>query len=163
MVDAPIPTSASETHGPEIITYSDVKGAVRDALYEPFATFENLARIMHGLSQRNGTLLATTKSNQYPSPYVTPECRSEGPYSRECFSPPVDYAEEVVGAIACSDGPDQTNMTSGDFLEYWQGLRRESIYLGDRWARNRLFCIFWKLRPKFTYPGMGFHRLLRPS
>lgn len=115
MINAPITVSASEIHGPEIITRSDVKGAIREALYEPFAKFENLANIMHSISQRNGTLLASMKLEQQPSPGVTPDCR---PYSKKCFPPPLDYAEEVVGAISCSDGPDQINMTAEQFVAY---------------------------------------------
>ncbi|PQE07091.1 Peptidase S33 tripeptidyl aminopeptidase-like C-terminal protein [Rutstroemia sp. NJR-2017a BVV2] len=152
IADAPISVPVSDVRGPAVITHSDVKGAVRDALYSPFESFEKLGRIMHDISQGNGTLLADSKTNEYLSQDLTPECRLHGPYSRYCFSPPADYAEEVVGAIACSDGPDQTNMTAADFLEYWRRVRRESIYLGDRWARNRLMCVFWRLRPRVTYP-----------
>lgn len=158
--DAPIAVSASDIRGPEIITYNDVKSVVREALYSPFRTFEILAQIMLDISHGNGTLLADAKLKQQPSPDVGPKCGSNGPYSEECFSPPVDYAEEVVGAISCADGPDQTSMTTTDFLEYLEGVRRESIYLGDRWARNRLLCIFWKLRPNVTYSGIRILRLL---
>ncbi|TGO09418.1 hypothetical protein BTUL_0166g00160 [Botrytis tulipae] len=153
VTDAPIPVSISDVRGPEIITSSDVKGAVRLALYSPFEEFERLARIMYDISQGNGTLLADSKSTEYPWQNLQPSCCSSDPYSPYCFSPPIDYAEEVVGAISCSDGPDQTNMTATDFLEYWQRVRKESIYLGDRWAKNRMLCAFWKLRPKLTFPG----------
>lgn len=154
VTDAPIPVSISDIRGPEIITSSDVKGAVRLALYSPFEKFERLARIVYDISQGNGTLLANSKSTEYPWQNVQQRCRSSDSYSPYCFSPPIDYAEEVVGAISCSDGPDQTNMTATDFLEYWQRVRKESIYLGDRWAKNRMLCAFWKLRPKLTFPGM---------
>ncbi|PQE28277.1 Peptidase S33 tripeptidyl aminopeptidase-like C-terminal protein [Rutstroemia sp. NJR-2017a BBW] len=152
IADAPISVPISDVRGPAVITHSDVKGAVRDALYSPFESFEKLGRILLGISQGNGTLLADSKMNEYLSQGLTPKCRLHGPYSRYCFSPPADYAEEVVGAIACSDGPDQTNMTAADFIEYWWRVRRESRYLGDRWARNRLMCVFWRLRPRVTYP-----------
>jgi hypothetical protein len=98
---------------------------------------------------------------EYRRQDLTPRCRSHGPYSPDCFSPPVDYAEEVVGAIACSDGLDQTNMTAAEFLKYWQRVRVESVYLGDRWARNRLMCVFWRLRPSVTYAGMSVTRLMK--
>ncbi|TGO38659.1 hypothetical protein BHYA_0070g00300 [Botrytis hyacinthi] len=153
VTDAPIPVSISDVRGPEIITSGDVKCAVRLALYSPFEEFERLARIVYDISQGNGTLLANSKSTEYPWQNLQPRCRSSASYSPYCFSPPIDYAEEVVGAISCSDGPDQTNMTATDFLEYWQRVRKESIYLGDRWAKNRILCAFWKLRPKLTFPG----------
>ncbi|TGO52603.1 hypothetical protein BCON_0138g00210 [Botryotinia convoluta] len=153
ITDAPIPVSISEVRGPELITSSDLKGAVRLALYSPFEEFERLARILYDVSQRNGTLLANSKSIEYPWQDLTSRCRSGDPYSPYCFSPPIDYAEEVVGAISCSDAPDQTNMTVTDYLEYWQRVRKESIYLGDRWSKNRMLCAFWKLRPKLTFPG----------
>ncbi|KAF7858704.1 uncharacterized protein EAF02_011028 [Botrytis sinoallii] len=153
VTDAPIPVSVSDVREPEIITSSDVKGAVRLALYSPFEEFEGLARIFYDVSQRNGTLLANSKSIEYAWQDLQPRCRSSDSYSSYCFSPPIDYAEEVVGAISCSDGPDQSNMTATDFLEYWQRVREESIYLGNRWAKNRMLCAFWKLRPKLTFPG----------
>jgi hypothetical protein len=136
-----------------------MKGAIREALYSPFELFENLARIIYDISQGNGTLLADSKATEYRWQNLTPKCRLHGPYSPYCFSPPVDYAEEVLAAITCSDGPDQTNMTAAEFLKYWQRVRRESVYLGDRWARNRLICIFWRLRPRVTYSGTCFHSL----
>lgn len=162
MLNSPISVSISQTRGPEVITYNDVRLAIRLGLYEPFATFAYLAQMMYDISQRNGTLLADTKLNFQPSPEVTSRCSSEGPYSQECFLKTPDYAEEVLAAISCSDGPDQTNMTAGDFLEYWQSVQRESVYLGDRWAQNRLVCIFWKIRPKFIFSGMQVPSILSP-
>ncbi|KAF7920351.1 uncharacterized protein EAE98_009044 [Botrytis deweyae] len=138
VTDSPIPVSVSDVRGPEIITSSGVEGAVRLALCSPFEEFERLVRILYDVSQMNETLLANSKSMEYAWQDLQPRCH---------------YAEEVVGAISCSDGPDQTNMTATDFLEYWQRVREESIYLGDRWAKNRMLCAFWKLRPKLTFPG----------
>ncbi|TGO55096.1 hypothetical protein BOTNAR_0252g00160 [Botryotinia narcissicola] len=153
VTNTPIPVSISDVRVPYIITISDVKGAVRLALYSSFEEFERLARIMYYISQGNGMLLANSKPTEYSWQNLQSSCRSIDPYSPYCFSPPIDYAEEVVGAISCSDGPDQTNMTATVFLEYWQRVRKESIYLGDRWAKNRMLCAFWKLRPKLTFPG----------
>lgn len=161
VANAPIPVSTSDLRGPELITESDVRGAVREALYSPFASFERLAKILYDITRRNGTLLADSISNKYRWTDITPRCRSVGPYSPYCFSPPIDYAEEVVAAISCSDGPDQTNMTAAEFRKYWHKLRKESLYLGDRWARNRLMCVFWKLRPRATYPGMFMIRFVK--
>jgi hypothetical protein len=152
--------SITDSRGPELITESDVRGAIREALYTPFASFSRLAKIMYDISHRNGTLLADNKSSKYRWPDLTPKCQLEGPYSPSCFSPPIDYAEEVVAAIACSNGSDQTNMTPTEFLEYWHKVRRESVYLGDRWARNRLTCVFWRLRPRATYTGMFLIQLV---
>lgn len=143
----------SDTNGPDIIKHSDLMGAVRDALYQPFASFEKLAQIMHGLSLGTGSILAEGKRAQHNLQPRTAKCRAEGSYSAACFSPPLDYAEEGVGSIACSDGPDQTNMTSAEFREYWHQVKKESRYMGDSWAQNRLLCIFWKIRPKNSYSG----------
>ncbi|KAF7911802.1 hypothetical protein EAE99_010984 [Botrytis elliptica] len=87
VTNAPIPVSVSDARGPEIITSSDVKGAVRLALFSPFEEFERLARILYDVSQRNGTLLANSKSMEYAWQDLQPRCRSSDPYSSYCFSP----------------------------------------------------------------------------
>lgn len=109
---------------------------------------------MLDISQRNGTLLADRKAKDHLPLPSSSKCQSKGPYSKDCLSPPLVYAEETRGAISCSDGLDQTNMTKAEFLEYWQQTRRESVYLGDYWPLSRLLCIFWKLRPKSTPLGI---------
>ncbi|TGO81040.1 hypothetical protein BPOR_1397g00020 [Botrytis porri] len=128
ITNAFIPISISDIREPEIIMSSDMKGAVRLALYSPFEEFERLQAF-------------------------TPTCRSSNLYSPNCFSPPINYAKKVIGAILCSDKPDQIIITATDYLEYWQRVRKESIYLDDRWTKNRILCAFWKLRLKLTLLG----------
>lgn len=127
--------SVLSAHGPEIITYSDVQKIIRDSLYEPFKEFEGLAQGLYNLANGDGSIIANRK-------HTLPR-----------FFEPADYAEEAVGAISCTDGLDQTNMTKEEFVEYWQKMRHQSIYLGDRWSQNRLLCLFWKTRPEFVYSG----------
>ncbi|KAJ5619144.1 hypothetical protein N7510_003128 [Penicillium lagena] len=130
--------SVLSAHGPEIVTYSDVQKVIRDSLYEPFKEFEGLARALYNLANGDGSIIANRKQTSSP---------------RDVFFEPADYAEEVVGAISCSDGPDQGNTTKEEFMEYWQKMRHQSIYLGDRWSQNRLLCLFWRARPEFMYSG----------
>lgn len=132
--------SVLSAHGPEIITYSDVQKIIRDSLYEPFKEFEGLAQALYNLAYGDGTIIANRKQ------------ASSLPFE------PADYAEEAVGAISCTDGLDQTNMTKEHFMEYWRKMRQQSIYLGDRWSQNRLLCLFWKTRPEFMYSGKNFPR-----
>lgn len=135
MADAPISVSISEAHGAELTTYSDVKGADREALCLSFALSEKLGRTMYRIYGGNGTLLAESKSFGYRQQEITPRCHSEVLYSPYRFSPPIEYSEEVVGAIVCSDSRDQTNTKSPEFLEYWQRASNESVYLGDPWPQ----------------------------
>lgn len=134
--------SVLSSHGPEIVTYSDVQKVIRDSLYEPFKAFEGLARALYNLANGDGSIIANRKQTSSP---------------QNILFEPADYAEEVVGAISCSDGPDQSNTTKGEFVEYWQKMRHQSIYLGDRWSQNRLLCLFWKTRPEFMYSGKKLH------
>ncbi|KAJ5216331.1 uncharacterized protein N7498_002738 [Penicillium cinerascens] len=131
--------SVLSAHGPEIVTYSDVQKIIRDSLYEPFKEFDGLARALNNLANGDGSIIANRKQTSPP---------------QDIFFEPADYAEEVVGAISCSDGPDQSNTTKGEFVEYWQKMRHQSIYLGDRWSQNRLLCLFWKTRLEFTYSAL---------
>lgn len=135
MADAPISVSISEAHGAELTIYSDVNGADREASCLSLALSEKLCRTMYGICGGNGTLLAECKSFGYRQQEITPRCHSEVPYSPHRFSSPIEYSEEVVGAIACSDSRDQTNTTSPEFLEYWQRASNESVYLGDLWPQ----------------------------
>lgn len=134
--------SVLSTHGPEIVTYSDVQKIIRDSLYEPFKAFDGLARALHNLAYGDGSIIANQKRISSPQ---TPSFE------------PADYAEETVAAISCTDGPDQTNTTKEEFIKYWQKMRHQSIYLGDRWSQNRLICLFWKTRPNFIYSGNENH------
>ncbi|KAJ6006149.1 hypothetical protein N7451_004093 [Penicillium sp. IBT 35674x] len=127
--------SVLSAHGPEIVTFSDVQKIIRDSLYEPFKEFEGLAQALYNLASGDGSIIANRKQ------------------ALSLFSEPADYAEEAVGAISCTDGLDQTEITEEEFVEYWQKMRRQSIYLGDRWSQNRLLCLFWKTRPEFEYSG----------
>ncbi|KAJ5546570.1 hypothetical protein N7494_004155 [Penicillium frequentans] len=128
--------SVQSSHGPEIVTHSDVQKIIRDSLYEPFKEFEGLAQALYNLANGDGSIIANRKQTS------------------SLFSEPADYAEEAVGAISCTDGLDQTNITKEEFVEYWQKMRHQSIYLGDRWSQNRLLCLFWKTRPELVYPAI---------
>ncbi|KAJ5656089.1 hypothetical protein N7507_008039 [Penicillium longicatenatum] len=88
--------SVVSAHGPEIVTYNDIQRIIRDSLYQPFKEFEGLAHALHNLANGDGSIIANRKQVS------------------SLFFEPTDYAEETVGAISCTDGLDQTNMTKED-------------------------------------------------
>ncbi|KAF5873172.1 uncharacterized protein Bfra_008450 [Botrytis fragariae] len=94
--------------------------------------FPQLSLTLHDILQRNGTNPADLKAFAYYTQPLVPECQTYGPYSPQCFSPPLDYAAELVAAISCSDGLAPMDMMATEFAEYWRRVGGQSVYLGDR-------------------------------
>lgn len=147
----PIGVPASGALAPDLITYSDVKWAVRGAIYAPIQEFSTLAKGLIDISHRNGTSFAAAKQQQHLS-VPTPECRDAPPYAQECQVPSVTLGEATT-AILCSDGNSTSGMTRSAFASYVKQLQHQSQLMGDSWAQIRMGCIAWDVKPKWRYPG----------
>lgn len=144
----PIPVLASETRGPDIITYSDVKTMMKRPLYSPLTKFDTMARLLSDLLQRNGSSFADFKAESRQQAYGS-SCASE-----QCRTTPGNSDREAGLGITCTDGADITGVISKeDYRAYWQTLRAQSRVLGDLWAQIRLPCVGWKTRPAWEYTG----------
>lgn len=146
----PVGAPASGARAPALITYSDVKLAVRGAIYAPIQEFSTLAKGLIEISHRNGTSFAAARQ-QHPS-VPTTECRDAPPYAQDCHVPSVTLGEATM-AISCSDGNSKLGMTRSAFGSYVKRLRQQSQLMGESWAQVRLGCIAWDVKPKWRYPG----------
>ncbi|RMX88077.1 hypothetical protein D0869_01892 [Hortaea werneckii] len=153
----PISVPGTEMHGPVVITSNDLKRLFRTVVYWPLRDFPFLARVLHDLSERNGTSLALWLYEQRPEigKPLSEACLQDGPYSPACF--PGGDSEGASAGIACSDGPgDRLSQTKKEYREYATNLTSQSRLMGESWATIQLPCTAWHARPHWRYEG-NFH------
>ncbi|KAF2459900.1 TAP-like protein-domain-containing protein, partial [Lineolata rhizophorae] len=147
----PLPVTAAAAGGtpadplvPEILTWSDVRLVFFSALYGPMALFVPLARALAALERGDASYFTTRMHGLHTYTCSPPTQRHEG----------ADGAEQ---AIACSDGDAQDGITPAKFEEYARLLEGKSDMAGAIWARIRLACTGWPIRPvhRFTGPFGG--------
>ena len=146
---SPLPVSASGSHGPELITYSDLMLLIRSALYTPRFWFPLLARVFADLDLGNGTEFAAFKQNQLRGFCRSPIC-NKNPWNSDCHDP-LQSAMESGRAIMCSDAPDHTNWTEEDHFKKYLTLMEQSKYLGASWSEITMYCANWNVRPAWPY------------
>lgn len=148
----PIGVPAQGDLAPDLITYSDVRREIREAVYAPIQLFPPLATHLSDLATGNGTSFAITKQAGSPLTSLPKHCRNAAPYSPECAGP-ANLQGETSRAILCSDGNGTFGMTKDAYAEYVAELREQSWLIGDTWAEIRLGCVGWSIEPKWRYPG----------
>jgi hypothetical protein len=146
---SPVAVPASETRGPDIITYTDVKSVVMKAFYKPFEKFEQMAELLADLAHGNGSLFADYKLE---GKTLGLECRTDGPSPNFCTIP-YDGLGEAQSGILCTDGESIDGMSQETYRKYWSALQEQSGHIGDQWAQIRLPCIGWKARPEWRFDG----------
>ncbi|KAJ8514435.1 hypothetical protein ONZ45_g8045 [Pleurotus djamor] len=117
---------------PRLVTYSDLKAIVLQALYAPLGMFPVLASILHDLENGDGTSLAMLADyNLFPEPELL--ARIPG---------------DAGSVIPCVDGWGRGNVTS---LEAWEEhaafLGRQSKYVGEAFGHNPLDCATMNVPP----------------
>jgi hypothetical protein len=165
LISAPLAVAASSYRGPDLITWSDIKRLIAQSLYRPIDFFPLLARLLHDVSNGNGSSFADYKaaSNAVAVPDVqkglynlSTRCKSDGPYSPACQRPG-EWLEEGLLAISCGDGPKGHTTSKGDFKEYWNSTKSQSSVFGDLWAEWDLECVGWTALTKWKYDGNSSH------
>ncbi|KAF7595461.1 hypothetical protein BBP40_005797 [Aspergillus hancockii] len=128
---SPIAVPASSVRGPEIITYTDVRALVRNALYSPMAMFTTMAQLTSDLSQNNSSSFADYKYEARKQ-----ACRQAHEYgsSSEGCNVPGNSFLEISMSIVCTDGMDSNGMTKMQYHQYWNTLHGQSAIIGDWWA-----------------------------
>jgi pimeloyl-ACP methyl ester carboxylesterase len=131
---------------PEVITYSDAKHLIFAGMYSPIRSFPQIAYLLAGVEQGNGTLFADLLR-----PYHKLTCPSDDDTG---FSIVGILAPDATMAIACADGDDQSSMTKSQYSDYWHDLAKLSPSIGPMWAMFRMYCIHYNTRPahRFTAP-----------
>jgi len=144
----PIAVPGSISHGPEIITYSDMMQMIRVILYSPIKRFPQMAELLADLVHGNGSAFAIYKQELH-----IPSCPLQGcpnPNAEPCVQ---QTGWETTGAIMCSDSTDVTNSTKGDFKNMLAELVGQSKWMGEAWSTIPLQCLHWKGRAAWTLKG----------
>ncbi|KAF2648701.1 hypothetical protein K491DRAFT_698718 [Lophiostoma macrostomum CBS 122681] len=136
----PIPL-ASE-HGPEVLTFTDLKLVIFSALYQPQLAFPIVAKLLAAVEARGGPMLDLF-AEQAQEAHIY-QCSTGLRYS---------FLDVAVWAILCADGEDVSSETIREFQEYWNLLNKISPTSGSVWTINRLKCAHWKIRPTYRYKG----------
>ncbi|KIX01829.1 uncharacterized protein Z518_09556 [Rhinocladiella mackenziei CBS 650.93] len=150
--DDPLSVVGSDTRGPEIITWTDLKMLIRDALYQPVMLGPLMAELMQDVTNGTGSLFATYKQSARKPACRSAQCEVAGPFSEECVAP--DWNElEATSAVLCTDAQDIGSLTEDEFQAYWRVLQGQSSAMGDYWAQTRLSCAGWATSPKWRFHG----------
>ena len=148
----PIGVPGQGNLAPDLITYSNAKSLIGTAVYAPIQFFPILASLLSSLSQRNGTAFAALKQATPPFSTQTEQCQHAAPYSQECIIND-NKAGEISTAILCSDGNGTYGMSKDAYAAYAAELRAQSWLIGYSWARIRLGCVAWGIKPKWRFGG----------
>ncbi len=150
--DDPLSVPGTAHRGPQIITWTDLKLIVKDALYSPLWSFPIMADMMQDITHGNGSRFADYKAGNRDQACRSKQCEVDGPFSHDCILPgwsPYD----ALPAILCTDALGPWNFTEDDFRSYWDSLKHQSAALGDFWAQTRLSCAGWQARAVRRFPG----------
>jgi pimeloyl-ACP methyl ester carboxylesterase len=133
------PIALTTPSGPELFTYTDMKGTIFGALYTPALAFGPLAQILAAVERRGGDILkqfAMVLHDQHV-------------YS--CRTDPLDNLESGVPqeAILCGDGVDQSALDQDTFENYWTLLRGISPSAGSFWSMLKMKCAAWPIKAMY--------------
>ncbi|KAL4905510.1 hypothetical protein BDW74DRAFT_152747 [Aspergillus multicolor] len=148
LYNSSIAVPPSETRGPEVVTWSDLKVVLRIAIYQPLVGFTYLAGIAGDLLKGDGSALADFKIGRHSPSCPSNECLIAGPWSSECEAPGQNELYST-SAILCSDAEYMQSTDEHDFKRHWRGLQELSSMIGDYWAHTRLNCAGWSVKPKW--------------
>jgi pimeloyl-ACP methyl ester carboxylesterase len=157
----PIGVPGNKTHGPEIVTQSDLLNVFGQIVYHPLIYLPKTAEVLAELLDGKGDALAAWKKEQRPKNIGEPlseQCRIDGSYSPACHtvSGEAIMQWDATYAIACSDGSSRRHETKEEFREYANKLIAQSQLFGGIWASIMLPCTAWHARPHWRYEG-DFH------
>ncbi|KAF4551658.1 Hypothetical protein D9617_12g035460 [Elsinoe fawcettii] len=149
---SPMSVFSSSTTGPEIITWTDLIGALRSSLYDPMKSFPGLARLIESLLRGQGTYFAAYKARTKPPFNISSACADDGPFSPSCMLP-VGWEDEASPAVSCSDADDNGLNTVEHFDEYLKHLENQSRYIAKPWAELNMKCAGWTAKAKWRFAG----------
>ena len=139
--------------GPEVVTYSDIKGITLGVLYSPIGGFEFLADALYAIERGDGRIFAQRRdvlAAQYQG-------RNDDDDEDDEDDEEPDIAGDSTTAIACSDGDSQNWMMKADFAEHVKNITKISPTVGEVWSVLRLRCIHYSVRAinRFEGPWVG--------
>lgn len=150
--DDPLSVPGNSQRGPEIITWSDIKMVVVNALYQPVMLGPIMAELLQDITNGTGRVFADYKQTARKPSCQSAQCEANGPFSEECISQ--DWNDlEATAAVICTDAQDIGSFTEDEFRMYWRTLQDQSRTMGDLWAQTRLNCAGWRTRAKWRFSG----------
>ncbi|OTA92948.1 hypothetical protein M434DRAFT_396081 [Hypoxylon sp. CO27-5] len=126
----------------EEITRADAIYLIFQALFSPLQFFSTAATILSEAMAGNFTTLHADLA----LPTSASSCTPTNPQS-------YTWASEAMPAIACGDAVPQANLTTPEFLAYLNKQKSIAGDFGTYWARVRLNCKGWRVRPAYRFPG----------
>ena len=134
------PLPISSIHGPDILSYSDVKMSLFSAIYQPILAFPTIAILLEAIESGGGPIIDDSIAAARPTRVYT--CPVNGTKSRV----EKDFSDVATVSILCSDSHDLTSITIRDFEEYLDLLVDISPTGGGIWASLRMKCASWKIK-----------------
>ena len=138
----------TESEIPDFVTYGDVKKLIFPSLYHPPSGFPRMADSIWQLKHGKSSVLFDIEGDQRPM-----QCSTCGPETETVTDLYDGFFTEVGAAILCGDGEDMSHQTLKEFETYVERLTTQSPTMGALWARIRLSCTGWKVRPNWRFTG----------
>jgi pimeloyl-ACP methyl ester carboxylesterase len=140
------PLAINSASGPDIITYSDVRGLLFQAAYIPQVYFPRAAAALAAIEVGHGAFLDQLK-DEYHDRHIY-SCPING------TEPFFDVTESVsTWAVLCSDGVDVSHETMDEFAAHWKNMEDVAPMSGAVWAMLRMRCTAWKIKAAYKFEG----------
>lgn len=133
------PIALNTDSGPEIFTYSDLKGIIFSGLYTPTLVFPFLGQLLAAVETRHGPLLEAIASALHTVHVYTCSGSNNG---TNTFTYGV-----AQDAILCGDGGSLADSDIDSMDQYFHLLEDISPTAGGIWAMLRMRCSAWPFRP----------------
>lgn len=146
------PTTANSI-GPDMITYGDLHLRLLSGMYFPFTMVESLFTLLWEVEQRNVSSAQLTDLVNRKQAFLTPSgCQKE-----ELSDPNIPYVSGIGAfqSISCMDIGGSMNLTRSGFRDYLNELQGQSHWIGPSWARNKLSCEGFAVKPAWK-PDLSF-------
>ncbi|KAK8229498.1 TAP-like protein-domain-containing protein [Phyllosticta capitalensis] len=145
------PLSVEHELFPEVVTWSDVRLFMFMSLYGPMEGFPAMAKMLHTLRQADASARMSEylSSKHFYACAMPPGGGSDS--GNQTQGAPVDG--EALQSISCSDGEPLDDSTVDDFDVFWRNLDAVSPTAGAMWARHRMNCAGWRIRPVHRFEG----------
>ena len=137
------PIALDSPFGPEVFTYTDMRGIIFSALYSPTLAFGAVAGILAAVENGGGDYLEQIAMVLHDNNVYT--CGEDRM---------ADLRTEVpTQAILCGESVDQTALSQHGFEEYWHLLSGISPAAGSIWAMLKMKCAAWPIRAVYGLGG----------
>lgn len=142
------PLPINSPHGPEVLTWSDMKLTIFSSLYQPRLVFPIISELLAAVEAGGGAPLEEL-ARVYHSTHVY-SCPVNGSVPDRTLDDPYNIAMQ---AILCGDSVDQSHVDKDDFAAYWQTMDSTFPTAGSTWSILKMRCAAWKLKASYNFAG----------